>query len=238
MEADRAVRVAVAFARQSTGTSPARLCKACVEVLQVSGAGITVMSGTNSGPVCASNERTEVLEELQFVLGEGPCRDAYVTGDPQSVADLGSVLTGRWPNYTPTALEAGARGVFAFPLGVGKSRIGVLTLYQDTAVGLTEQQRADSLVVADVVAQTMITLQASGRSGVLPSDLSDTGAHRAEVHQATGMVAVQLGVGVAEALDRIRAHAYAAGRMVAAVAEDIVGGHLRLADDRARGGAE
>jgi hypothetical protein len=124
--------------------------------------------------------------------------------------------------------------VFAFPLEVGASRIGVLTLYQDTAGGLTDEQTADTLVVADVVAQTMLTLQASSPSSVLTDELDDAGVHRAEVHQASGMVAVQLGVHVAEALVRLKAHAYALGCSVVAVAQDVVAGRIRLADDRAR----
>ena len=68
----RAIRIAVAFARQAASVPAARLCGACVDVLHVAGAGITLMSGTNVGPVCSSNERTRLLENLQFSLGEGP----------------------------------------------------------------------------------------------------------------------------------------------------------------------
>jgi hypothetical protein len=46
--------------------------------------------------------------------------------------------------------------------------------------------------------------------------------HRAEIDQATGMLTVQLGVGVAEAFARLRAHAYASDRRLAHVARDIV----------------
>jgi hypothetical protein len=107
------------------------------------------------------------------------------------------------------------------------------TLYQDRAGDLTDEQADDSLAVADVLAQTMLTIQSLSQPDVLADELSDVGAHRAEVHQASGMLAVQLGIGVAEALVRLRAHAYASDRPVAAVADDIVGRRLRLGDDRA-----
>ena len=49
-----------------------------------------------------------------------------------------------------------------------------------------------------------------------------------EVYQAQGMVMVDLGVSLAEALVRLRAHAFVEGRPVGDVARDIVAGRLRL----------
>ncbi|MGB0094384.1 MAG: ANTAR domain-containing protein [Solirubrobacteraceae bacterium] len=58
--------------------------------------------------------------------------------------------------------------------------------------------------------------------------LSLQGAGWAEVHQATGMISVQLGVSMDEAFVRLRAHAFAAGRSLKAVAGDVVARRLRL----------
>jgi GAF domain len=229
---ERAVRVGVAFARQASAVPASRLCSACVEILDVSGAGVTIMSGTNSGPVCSSDERMGRLEDLQFGLGEGPCRDAYDLGQPVTEPDLEHRLPDRWPHYTRSALEMGARGVFAFPLRIGNNRVGVLTLYQDTAGPLSSEQTADSLVVADVLAQTMASIQSRSKLPQLAIELSDANSHRAEVHQACGMAAIQLGVNVAEALVRMRAHAYVTNQSVADIAQQIVARTLRLGDDR------
>ena len=235
---ERAVRIGVAFARQASQAPAARLCSACVEILDVSGAGVTIMSGTHSGPVCSSDARMGRLEDLQFSLGEGPCRDAFDTGRPVTEPDLEHRHAGRWPNYTQPAVELGACGVFAFPLSVGSARIGVLTLYQDAAGSLSDEQTADSLVVADVLAQTMMTIQARSNPPLLSNDLTDANAHRAEVHQASGILAVQLDINVAEALARIRAHAFATDQSVADVAQQIVAHELWLNDDRTTGSTE
>ena len=93
--------------------------------------------------------------------------------------------------------------------GAGDHPIGVLTLYRDTAGRLTDEQTADSIVVADLLARTMLERQSRGSPGTLADDIGGSNAHRAEVHQASGMIAVQLGVDVSEALVRLRAHAYA-----------------------------
>ena len=238
VSSDRAVRIGVAFARQASQAPAARLCSACVEVLNVSGAGVTIMSGRHSGPVCASNARMGRLEDLQFSLGEGPCRDAYDIGEPVIEPDLRRRQPNRWPTYTQSALDLGARAVFAFPLKVGGSCIGVLTLYQDTTGSLSAEQTADSLVVADVLAQTILTMQSMSRPSVLSIDLTDANAHRAEVHQAAGVLAVQLQIGVAEALVRIRAHAFATDQAVTDVARQIVAHDLWLDDDRTNGSTD
>ncbi|MEO6123118.1 MAG: GAF and ANTAR domain-containing protein [Ilumatobacteraceae bacterium] len=235
MSDERAIRIGVAFARQASEVPAARLCSACVEILDVSGAGVTIMSGRNSGPVCSSDARMGRLEDLQFSLGEGPCRDAFDTGRPVSESNLENRRHGRWPTYTPTAVGLGACGVFAFPLSVGGARIGVLTLYQDAAGSLSDEQTADSLVVADVLAHTMMSIQARSNPQLLSNDLTDASAYRAEVHQASGMLAVQLDINVAEALVRIRAHAFATDQPVADVAQQIVAHELWLNDDRTTG---
>jgi GAF domain-containing protein len=231
---ERAVRLGVAFARQAAPAG--RLCSACVDMLDVSGAGVTIMSGTHSGPVCSSDERMGRLEDLQFSLGEGPCRDAYDNGEAVTEPDLEHQVSDRWPNYSGSALEMGARGVFAFPLHIRNSCFGVLTLYQDAPGPLSTRQMADSLVVADVIAKTMVSIQSRSKRPLLADELTDATAHRAEVHQASGMVSVQLGIPVEEALARLRAFAYATDQSVAAVAQQVVVRTLHLGDDRPNDG--
>jgi hypothetical protein len=189
------------------------------------------MSARHNGPVCHSDERSFALDELQFSLGEGPSLDAFLQHEAIVEPDLEHAQLGRWPVFTASALEHGTRGIFALPLNTGTKCIGVLTLYRERAGALSPEQRADSLVVADAVARSMIETQSRNASDVLSVELGDAASHRAEVHQASGMVAVQLGLAVADAEARLRAHAYAVDRSVVDVARDIVDRHLRLIDD-------
>jgi AmiR/NasT family two-component response regulator len=55
---------------------------------------------------------------------------------------------------------------------------------------------------------------------------------RGELYQAQGMVMVQLGVGLIEALVRIRAHSYAQDRNLNDVAADIIARKLRFDPER------
>lgn len=228
-DTDRAARVASVIARHRRGSGT--FCSASAELLDIASTGLTLMSARHNSPVCHSDERALALDDLQFSLGEGPSVDAFAGHQPISEPDLENARPSRWPAFTASALELGTRGVFALPLNAGTRCIGVLTLYRDLAGSLSTEQEADSLVVADALAQSMLEIQSRTDTELLAVDLNDAARHRAEVHQAAGMIAVQLGVVVADAEARLRAHAYAVNRSVIDVARDIVERRLRLIDD-------
>ena len=228
---DRAQRIAARFSLSAGAPPTENLCTTCVDILDVVGAGISIMSGRNSGPVCSSSESVRRLEYLQFSLGEGPCHDAYTTGTMIAEPDLATRTIGSWPNYAAPALHLGACAVFAFPLHLGAGIIGVLTLYQDTVGMLTNDQDADGSEVARMLPAFMNAIQDRSAEPLLAEELSDTSAHRAEVHQAAGITAIQLGITVDDALIRIRAYAYATSQTVAHISQEILAHRLELGDD-------
>ena len=132
-------------------------------------------------------------------------------------------------------MAAGARAVFGFPLHVGGIRLGALNLYRDQPGPMSEDQYADSLVLAGLAAQAVLATQAHASPGTLAMELEEGADFRFVVHQASGMVAVQLGVSVGEALVRLRAYAFGNDRLLGEVAEAIVARTLRL-DNRPPGG--
>jgi hypothetical protein len=207
----------------------ARLVHACVEATAVTGAGIMLMSdGVHRGTFGSSDAAIAVVEELQFTLGEGPCVDTYTSGEPVFEPHLRDPVEVRWHEFTGPAVEAGVEAVFGFPLTVGDARLGALDLYVDHPWELTEQQVADALTMADVVAHTILRLQAHAEPGALAIELEAGALLRSVVHQASGMLSVQLGVPVADALARLRAYAYSEGRPINEIASAIVAREFRL----------
>ena len=150
MNSEQSMRMAVAFAR-AVATPASGLCTACVEVLGVSGAGITVMGGGQIGPLCVSSERMASLEDLQFTMGEGPCQDAYVSGRPVHAPRFDAAIFARWPSFIDEARGSGIGGVFAYPMSSNGAKIGVLTLYQDREGDLSPGQHDESIAMADVL---------------------------------------------------------------------------------------
>ena len=198
-------------------------------MIGVSGAGVMLMSGdVPQGSLCTTNEVSSAIEELQYTLGEGPCVDAYQHGEVVLEPDLAAPAVPRWLAFSPRAVEAGARGVFGFPVRVGSARLGALNLYQDRPGPLSDDQHADALVMADVVARWVLDAQADAPAGALAELLEHGGDFHFVVHNAAGIVSVQLGVSVTEALVRLRAYAFSHDRLLQDVAEDVVARRLRL----------
>ncbi len=205
-----------------------RVCAACVPLVGVSGAGLVLTSNEDGAEtICVTDAVTEQMEELQFVLGEGPGVDAHHLRRPVLEPDLRTVDGERWPAFGRAALEKGIAAVFAFPLHIGVIRLGTLDLYRDRAGPLDHEQLADALVLADVAIDGILDLQAQVPIGALHPRF-DSGGHRDAVHQATGVLSVQLGISMVDALARLRAHAYADQRSLYDVAAAVVGDRLHL----------
>jgi len=111
---------------------------------------------------------------------------------------------------------------------VGALRLGALNLYRDRPGPLSDEQYADSLVLAGVAAQAVLAMQAQAPPGALAAELEKGANFRFVVHQASGMVAAQLGVSVGEALVRLRAYAFANDRLLTEVALEVVARRLRF----------
>jgi len=192
---------------------------------------ILVSDDAPSGSWCSPDEVSGLMEEAQYTLGEGPCIDAHNLECPIIEPDLANPEKARWPVFSPVLLNAGARAVFGFPLRIGAVHLGALGLYRDTEGMLTNEQHADALVVADVATRAVLALQANASPSEIATEI-ETGANlRFVVHQASGMVAIQLGVSLIEALIRLRASAFVNDPPIAEIAEDIVARRLRFRPD-------
>ncbi|MEV1158583.1 GAF and ANTAR domain-containing protein [Micromonospora chokoriensis] len=212
-----------------------RVCGAAAQELAAFGAGISVMTEDGvRGATAASDPISERIEELQFMFGEGPCIDAFASRRPVLVSDLRDLVTGadgRWPFYAPAALDGGLRAVFAFPLQIGAARLGVLDVFRDRVGPLTNAELADALTFADVTVSALLDWQEQAETSAVAAIEDDVAEYRAELFQAQGMVMVQLGVTLVEAMARIRAYAYAEDRRLSEVTHDIVARRLRFDRD-------
>jgi transcriptional regulator with GAF, ATPase, and Fis domain len=209
-----------------------RLCVTAAQALSASGAAVTVMAedGTR-GVVVASDPASEHVEELQFMLGEGPGIDAFVNRRPVLVSDLAADATSRWPAYTPATHDLGVQAAFAFPIQVGAARLGVLNVFRARPGQLSGDQLRHALTFAEVALTALLDGQDHATSGAAADGLAGAVERRAELFQAQGMVMVMLGVSLAEALARMRAHAFADSRQLGEVAADIIARRLRFDPD-------
>jgi hypothetical protein len=214
------------------GVETRRVCEVSAEITDMNGAGVMLISDdVPQGSVCTSNAVSALIEQVQYSLGEGPCIDAYNEDRPVLEPDLAQPARARWLAFTQPVLDAGVRAVFGFPLRVGAVRLGALDLYRDQPGLLSDDQHADALVLADIAAEIILMLQADAPAGLLAAELEAGADFHHVVHQASGMIAAQLDVSVADALVRLRAHAFADDRPLAEVAADVVARRLRFAPE-------
>lgn len=233
MSSDRLSLVLAAMAEVDGDADSAvdRVCAAGVALLSLKGAGLSLMvDGELRGTTGVSDPGVAVVQELQLSLGEGPGVDAWRGTAAVLEPDLAAPAVVRWPAFAQAGVEAGVRAVFAFPLALGAAVIGVMVLYRDRPGALSADELAYGLVLADVATQVVLGLQAGAPAGTLHELLAKEPAHWAEIHQATGIVSVQLGVSLDQAFVRLRARAFADGDPLQSVAREIVAGRLRLED--------
>ncbi len=201
-----------------------QICEACVQGLDVDGAAMSLLTTSAARETLWATDATaELLEELQFTLNEGACMEAATTGNPVFVPDLQrSTETARWPLFAAAVAERSrVRALFAFPLQWGTVNLGALDLYRDSPGALTDTELRDALSAVDTAA-LMLLGQRTDPGDPAGGWLDQSTGHRAEVHQATGMVIAQLGLGPTDALARLRAHAFVTSRLLVDVAHDVV----------------
>ncbi|MEV6105986.1 GAF and ANTAR domain-containing protein [Streptomyces sp. NPDC051940] len=194
-------------------------------------AGVAEACGTGSaaltllGPdraqlaVAASDETARSAQDLEFVLGEGPARDAALG---QQVRAAGAVLAERWPRYGAAVEELGLHSVVAVPLSAQDGCIGALTVFDPSpglllGLGSTGLSRIADALVKDVLMGPDAD----------PGLYGDTD-FRPEVHQAAGMLAERTGCDVGDALALMRARAFRDGTTIESVAVRIHAGELEL----------
>lgn len=221
-----------------------RLCVACVDLLEVDGAAISmVYDGYSHGTFGASSATSRRLDEFQFTFGEGPCLDAAARGEAVMAPDLNAPGEHRWPGFTGAALDEGVRAVFALPIMITSACVGALDLFRERPGPLTADHLAGGMLAAELATMPLLDLIASTKVDPehererehelelehAQDQLADL--DRIEVYQATGMLIAQLDVDPAEALVRLRAHAIATGQTASEVAWAIVERRLELERD-------
>lgn len=230
----------------------ASICETAARLTGVDGAALAVLTASRGirELVHATDAVAQQLDELQFVLGEGPCLDAYQQSEPQLCAHTeDDAVHERWPAFASELVALGVEAVFAYPVPGRQRPLGVLELYRHTSGPLSETEQQSAQVCA---AALQTTLENNWREHLQRSHTEDAALEaivveagtdarpeaftRSQVHIAAGMVAVQLEIPTSEALDRVRAYAYGQNRSVIAVAADIVARRLSLSHLNGDGG--
>jgi hypothetical protein len=211
---------------------PDQLCRAVVSVLSVDGAAISVYLGDDIAvPIGASDLDATTGEALQFTLREGPCFEAYSSRKPVLLPDLANADSrawSQWPTYTQQLTRRTSyQGVFAYPLLANGLAMGSLSLYGASrgnagAVGAVTDIAAR---VADRLLEAELLASPDGQPEH-PWMEGPASRRRRQVWVAQGLTVRTNQLTPGQAIDLLRAQAYAADRLLDDFAADIVAGRL------------
>ena len=208
---------------------PCLFCRTSAEILGVSGVGLTLLDGVHLyGQLAASDDIAVGLEWTEFALGEGPRATAARTGSAVLEGDI-TAAEDRYPLFAQAARLLGANAIFIFPVGSSLSVLATLSLYNCTSGDLSRAQFVAASMLAAAAAPMILSATSADTTGeAVPHELSRVGRDRDSVHLASGLVAEQLHVSMADALAALRARAWATNQPLLELSAAVIERRLRL----------
>ncbi len=202
------------------------LADRCVELFGVSAAGVMLASPAGRlGLVASSSEAMRLLELFELQAQEGPCLDAFRTGERVEHQDL-EAASGRWPSFSAAALREGFQSVSALPLRFRDITLGALNLFSVTRAPMSEADVTVARAFTDLATLSIVQRRATAEAQRVNEQLSATLASRMVIEQATGVLAGRADVDLAEAFSRLRAYARNSKLRLTDVAQATIAGTL------------
>jgi GAF domain-containing protein len=202
----------------------------CVEAFDVGAAGIMLAppAGGELRVMASSSQTMRDLELYELQSSEGPCLDCYRSGELVTHEELAP--DGRWPTFTPLAMEAGFRSVSAVPMRLRGVTIGALNLFRTTTGPLPGSDLSAARAFADVATIAILQHRAVADAQRVNEQLSHALTSRVVLEQAKGMLAERAGLQVSEAFDWLRSYARNHNLQLGVVAERVLQGTLTVDD--------
>jgi GAF domain-containing protein len=198
----------------------------CVDLLGVSAAGVMLASPEgNLGLVASSSEAMRLLELFELQAQEGPCLDAFRTGQAVAHENL-QAGSGRWPAFSTAALQAGFQSALALPLRLREAIIGALNLLSATRTPMAAADIIVARAFADLATVSIIQHRATAEAHRLNDQLSAALNSRVVIEQAKGVISERTGIDVAEAFSRLRTYARNTNLRLTDVAHAAIDGTL------------
>jgi GAF domain-containing protein len=198
----------------------------CVGMLGISAAGVMIASPPDElRLVATSSEAMQLVELFELQTHEGPCLEAFHTGEPveHEILRKGS---DRWPRFSVVALDAGFQSVFALPLRLRDTTIGALNLF---SVGPYPMDASDVVVArgfADLATISLLQHSAVADTQHVNEQLSQALSSRIVIEQAKGVISERARIDLSEAFSRLRNYARRHSLRLAEVAQSAIDGTL------------
>ena len=182
--------------------------------------GVTVIRENERTTVAASDERTLMLDEIQYNDGDGPCLHCARTGHTVVIDDLEA--DDRWPTYQHRGLEQGLRASLSLPLDLGDRAVGAINMYvfenhtfDAPEVSVLEEFRDEaSRALSLALRHEEVTTRRD--------QLHQAMTQRRVIDQALGILMAQQRCSSAEAFNLLRRHSQNNNRKIREVAAELI----------------
>jgi GAF domain-containing protein len=214
------------------------LAERCVSLLDVSAAGVMLAGlGGDLRLVASSSETMRIVETFELQAREGPCLDAYRSGNKVSCDDL-TAPPQRWPRFGQVAVEAGFMSTVAVPLRLRDRTVGALNLFKTAALALGEEDLLVARAFADLAAISVLQHRAAIAAQLVNEQLERALSSRVLIEQAKGVVFERAGIDMSEAFNRLRGYARSHNLILTEVAQAAIDGTLDVRAWRSDGGSK
>jgi len=214
-------------ARYDLEATLTELTESVTAVLGLSGSGVTMAEEGRLRFVTAVSQASVELERNQEQWQEGPCRDAFDTGEVVRVTDVRLEST-RWPEFSATATRLTVAGVAGIPMRLADEIIGALNLYSPEPRVWSDEDIGVASVLADVATSYVVNASKLHQQEQLSEQLQEALESRVIIEQAKGITAHKHSVSIDEAYRRMRGHARNNNASMRVVAEAIVDVGLKV----------
>ncbi|MEU5345978.1 GAF and ANTAR domain-containing protein [Streptomyces sp. NPDC020766] len=208
-----------------------RLSTRCVELLDVSAAGILLVDAHGELQIiAASDEHARLLELFALQHDQGPCVECYRTGTARTNIDLTRPeTTTAWPRFAGRARETGYVTTHALPLRLRNRVVGALNLFQSTPHRLGDADIALAQALADVATIAILQQRTLEQSHIENSQLATALTSRILVEQVKGVLAERWNTSVDDAFAAFRSYARSRQLRLAELAARIIAGDFDTA---------
>jgi len=162
-------------------------------------AGITMIVEGRQNTAVFTDELAPEIDEAQYDTGEGPCVEAFQTGEIRQISS--TLEPGQWPAFRRSAARHGINSTLSLPLTVNKTGIGAMNLYSRHERAFGDTDCSVGMLFASQAAIVLANAQAYWDSRALSIRLADAMEFRSVIEQAKGMLMAAQGCDEEEAFN-------------------------------------
>ncbi len=179
------------------------VAEACVAIFGVSGSGI-MMADREGVPryVAATDGPGRVLELAESGSGQGPCTEAFVTGEVVPVTDV--MVEPRWPELRAALAGHHVHAVLGAPVRLGGITVATIDVYRDRPHVWDSTEQVAIARYGEVVGATLGSALAAQEAKDLAQQLQHALDYRVVIERGVGYLMARDAVDAITAFGRLR----------------------------------